>query len=144
MPKTHSDQSLKTFALADDDSDDADLFTEALQEIDPGITVATASNGQELLNKLTRSLNLPDIIFLDINMPGLNGWDCLAELKKNRLLSDVPVIMYSTSSNIHDKAKAAKLGASYFYTKPDNFQALKKFLKTLIQDPASVIQNSDN
>jgi CheY-like chemotaxis protein len=131
---------LKTFALADDDSDDTGLFTEALQEINPEITVETASNGQELLDKMKGGdFVFPDIIFLDINMPEMNGWDCLRELKKDSELKEVPVVMYSTSSHIDDKTKAVQLGASYFYTKPDSFQELKKFLSTLIRDPGRVI-----
>lgn len=143
MSKRNLDLSLRTFALADDDRDEADLFAEALLEIAPEIRIETASNGQELLDKMkSGDFNFPDIIFLDINMPQMNGWDCLTELKKNGELREVPVIMYSTSSNIQDKAKAAKLGASYFYTKPDNFQDLKKFLNNLIQNPGSIIKQN--
>lgn len=135
------DLSLKAIALADDDSDDADLFAEAVQAIDPKIVVERASNGLELLDKMRGDhIIFPDVIFLDINMPEMNGWDCLGELKNSPKLKDVPVIMYSTSSNIHDKAKAAKLGASYFYTKPDNFQALKSFLNSFIANPGAVIR----
>jgi CheY-like chemotaxis protein len=142
MTKTHLDLSLKTFALADDDSDDADLFMEALREINPEIAVEAAANGQELIEKMTNGqFRLPDIIFLDINMPEMNGWDCLSELKKSRSLSNVPVVMYSTSSNMSDKAKAVRLGASYFYTKPDTFRELKTFLKRLIDNPQDVIKN---
>ena len=93
MPKHNL--SLKTFALADDDSDDAALFSEALLEINPEIVVEKASNGLELLHKMKDGhFSFPDIIFLDINMPEMNGWDCLSELKSNPELKDVLVIMY--------------------------------------------------
>src|SRR3954471_13199445 len=142
MSKTKHHLSFKTFALADDDSDEVDLFAEALQEIDPKITMEKASNGQELLDNMKRrNFSLPDIIFLDINMPEMNGWDCLTELKSDAWLKEVPVVMYSTSSNVHDKAKAARLGASHFYTKPDNYQELKKFLTGIIQNPKTIIKD---
>jgi CheY-like chemotaxis protein len=133
---------LRTFALADDDSDDTDLFAEAVQEIDPRIVVETASNGQELLDKMKAGdFYVPDIIFLDINMPEMNGWQCLSELKRDQELSNIPVIMYSTSSNMNDKARAVKMGASYFFTKPDSYQELKGFLHRLIQNPAATLKN---
>lgn len=141
MSNTALDISLKTFALADDDSDDANLFQEALLEINPEIIVERATTGLELLDKMkSRDFHIPDIIFLDINMPGMNGWDCLSQLKNDSHLRMIPVIMYSTSSNVYDKTKATKLGADYFYTKPDTYQELKKFLARLIRDPKTIIK----
>jgi CheY-like chemotaxis protein len=142
MARTEMSIILRTIALADDDSDDADLFAEALMEIDPEIRFKKATNGRELLEKMQiEEVDFPDIIFLDINMPEMNGWECLSELKKDRRLRNVPVVIYSTSSNVNDKKMAIKLGASYFYTKPDNYQQLKKFLEGLINNPYSVINN---
>jgi CheY-like chemotaxis protein len=140
MSNTTPDITLKTFALADDDIDDANLFQEALLEIDPGITVERASNGLELLDKMkSHDFHTPDIIFLDINMPEMNGWECLSQLKNDRQLKAIPVVMYSTSSNVYDRAKATKLGAVFFYTKPDTFQDLKKFLAGLITNPRTIV-----
>lgn len=137
---TPSEISLKTFALADDDPDDASLFQEALLEIDPAIVVERAANGLELLDKMkSRDFHTPDIIFLDINMPEMNGWECLSELKNDQHLKAIPVVMYSTSSNVYDKTKATKLGAVFFYTKPDTFQDLKKFLAQLITNPKTIV-----
>jgi CheY-like chemotaxis protein len=68
-------------------------------------------------------------------MPEMNGWDSLAELKKHSSLRDIPVVMYSTSSNHRDIQVARKLGANFFYTKPDNFRQLKLFLENLIENP---------
>jgi CheY-like chemotaxis protein len=126
----------KKFALADDDADDAEIFAEALAAINPGISYEHASNGKILLDKIRHGKSdLPDIIFLDINMPEMNGWDSLAELKKHSSLKDIPVVMYSTSSNQRDIQAARKLGANFFYTKPDNFRQLKLFLENLIKNP---------
>jgi CheY-like chemotaxis protein len=126
----------KKFALADDDADDAEIFAEALAAVNPGILCEYASNGKILLDKIRhRKSDLPDIIFLDINMPEMNGWDSLTELKKHSSLKDIPVVMYSTSSTHRDIQAAKKLGANFFYTKPDNFRQLKLFLENLIKNP---------
>ena len=139
MSKKNDNILLKNIALADDDSDDAALFAEALLEIDPKIAFKKASNGRELLDKMeSGEFFFPDIIFLDINMPEMNGWECLAELKKNSMFKNVPVVIYSTSSHTRDKRMAATLGASLFFTKPDNFQQLKLFLERLLDDPRVV------
>jgi CheY-like chemotaxis protein len=126
----------KKFALADDDADDAELFCEALAAVNPSIACEHAANGRILLDKIrNQETALPDIIFLDINMPEMNGWDSLTELKKHSSLREIPVVMYSTSSTYRDMQAAKKLGANFFYTKPDNFRQLKLFLENLIEDP---------
>lgn len=131
---THS---FRKFALADDDNDDAELFAEALAAINPGILLEYASNGKILLDKIrNQKTGLPDIIFLDINMPEMNGWDSLTELKKHSLLKEIPVVMYSTSSTYRDMQAAKSLGANFFYTKPDSFRQLKMFLENLIKNPS--------
>ena len=136
-----SGKSIKTFrkfVLADDDADDAELFAEALAEINPGISCDYASNGKILLDKIRNQYQEPpDIIFLDINMPEMNGWDSLIELKKHSSLRHIPVVMYSTSSTHRDMQAAKKLGANFFYTKPDNFRELKLFLENLIENPGA-------
>jgi len=135
----------RKFALADDDADDAELFCEALAEVNPAISCEYASNGKVLLDKM-RNLqsDLPDIIFLDINMPEMNGWDSLTELKKHSSLKDIPVVMYSTSSTHRDMQAAKKLGANFFYTKPDSFSQLKGFLEKLIENPGQYNIRSSN
>ena len=134
---THkSIDTFRKFALADDDADDAELFCEALAAVNPSIACEHASNGRILLEKISNQKSeLPDIIFLDINMPEMNGWDSLTELKKHSSLRDIPVVMYSTSSTYRDMQAAKKLGANFFYTKPDNFRQLKSFLEKLIENP---------
>lgn len=117
-----------SFLLVDDDSDDAGLFCEAIKEVDPTAVCHLASHGEEALEILAR-IETPDIIFLDINMPRMNGWECLAELKTNDAYRDIPVIMYSTSSYQREIDIASEAGALCFYTKPDNYKELKKMLK---------------
>lgn len=121
--------------LADDDLDDTELFSEAVHEVDPPVLFYTASNGSEvLINLQSTKIQNPNIIFLDINMPSVNGWECLKALKQDRLLSSIPVIIYSTSSALRDKQRAAELGAIYFLTKPDRFEELKKFIRFVLNN----------
>jgi CheY-like chemotaxis protein len=74
---------------------------------------------------------LPDIIFLDVNMLQVTGWECLTRIKNSEQYRDIPVIMYSTSASNLDKQKAKKLGASGFLTKPSDFRMLVDILKKL-------------
>lgn len=122
----------KIFLLADDDGDDTSLFCEALEEIDPSIVCYCAKDGKKALEILdNKELEKPQVIFLDINMPGMNGWECLVELKNNELYKQIPVLIYSTSSHQREANIAIDLGALCFFTKPSNFIELKDILKVL-------------
>jgi CheY-like chemotaxis protein len=119
----------KLFLLADDDGDDADLFKEALSIAAPPIGFSHVSDGVRVFQFLSNSKNAkPDLIFLDLNMPLMNGWQCLAKLKNHTNFKEIPVIMYSTSSHYRDKEIAKELGALAFFTKPSDFSILVKTL----------------
>jgi len=124
------------FLLVDDDSDDSDLIFEVLNEIDLTVKYTYAMDGPEALDILERGY-IPSIIFLDINMPGMNGWQCLSKLKANKRFKDIPVLMYSTSSYPHEIEKAFQLGALAFFTKPNHYSLLKKN----IQDVLNALNN---
>ena len=122
-----------TLFIADDDQDDVELFTEAVNEVDKSIQCHSAMDGEEALKKLMAMLpDLPDIIFLDLNMPRINGKQCLVEIKKTEKLNTVPVVIYSTSSIQHDIDETRELGAVYFLTKPASFGELCKELSSII------------
>lgn len=119
--------------LIDDDRDDAELFKEALQEINPSIHFEYYEDSKEGLKQLLEKQNhLPDLIFLDINMPVVSGWQCLAEFKKADNLKNIPVIMFTTSSQPKEKETAKELGAAGFITKPSEFKLLKEVIALFV------------
>jgi CheY-like chemotaxis protein len=120
------------FLLIDDDADDSELFREALEETDQSISLHCAENGEEAL-KLLKEIAKPCIIFLDINMPRMNGWECLKKLKSNAEYKNIPVIMYSTSSHQREVDIAIDLGALSFFTKPHSYSELKNMVKGVIE-----------
>lgn len=122
-----------SFFLAEDDLDDAELFGEALQSINPGTPFQHAPNGKEALEQLTTLPQKPDVIFLDINMPVMNGWECLTQIKQDTALKQIPVIMYSTSSYSKDVERAIELGALCFFTKANSFKELCDILRMFSQ-----------
>ena len=122
---------MKFFLLADDDNDDAQLFEEALTQIHLPVTFRHLEDGQDVLAFLEHQQELPDIIFLDINMMRMTGWDCLSAIKKNERYRHIDVIMYSTSESKRDKEKAKSLGAAGFLTKPTEFRCLVDTLEKL-------------
>jgi CheY-like chemotaxis protein len=119
--------------LIDDDRDDAELFEEVLKEIDSSIGFDHIEDSKKGLEKLAaETSNLPDIIFLDINMPIVSGWQCLDEFKKTEHLKNIPVILFTTSSQPKEKENALLRGASGFITKPNEYQVLKNSLSEVI------------
>jgi CheY-like chemotaxis protein len=111
----------------DDDVEDCELFCDAIQEIDSSIIIVKARNGEEALNALTENILLPDFIFLDINMPLMDGKACLNQIRKDKKYKDIPVVMYSTSKNEDEIRQYKALGAN-FLVKPEKFGKLVKSL----------------
>nr|WP_293833261.1 response regulator [uncultured Arsenicibacter sp.] len=119
----------KTCFLVDDDVDDQEIFALALQKVDPAITCLFANDGIDALTKLRQDESfIPHYIFLDLNMPRMNGRQCLIELKKITRLSLVPVIMYSTSSELKDIQETKALGATDYVAKPPSISILTQAL----------------
>ena len=123
----------KVVFLADDDADDREIFIEAIKEIDNTIQCFCAHDGEDALKTLSGDIfQRPDLIFLDMNMPRLNGKQVLAELKKKEGLRDIPVIMYSTFIGNADKEEMNQLGAVHFLTKATEFDKLVDSLKFIL------------
>ena len=118
--------------IIDDDSEDCELFCEAVNEVDGSITCLTAQDGKEAIQLLTTLKDQPDYIFLDINMPIMNGKETLAEIKRTPKLKQIPVIMYSTTSNTEEIQGYYAMGAHDFLIKPHNFKKLVEALTSII------------
>jgi len=122
--------------LADDDLDDCLFFKEALEELSLSFSssLQTVNNGEQLMNLLTtKSNDLPDILFLDLNMPRKTGFDCLSEIKLNDDLKRLPVIIFSTSLDIQNINQLYEDGATCYIQKPAEFSNLKKIILKSLQ-----------
>lgn len=119
--------------IIDDDTEDRELFLEAMGQVDVTIKCYAAKDGREAIRLLTTEMViLPDFVFLDINMPIMNGKECLIEIKKNHRLRNIPVIMYSTTSDTNEIRGYYALGAHDFLIKPHNFKKLVEALESII------------
>lgn len=115
--------------LIDDDPDDREIFALALEEVDKSCRLVTAKSGGEAIELLKNDPTfVPNFIFLDLNMPLMDGKECLSELKKIDHINRTPIIIFSTSSYDKDVEDTKRLGASYFLTKPSSIKALTNFL----------------
>ena len=140
---------LTRFLLADDDTDDTSLFCEALHLVDANISCNIAENGKHVMEILKDdTAEKPQFIFLDLNMPVMTGWECLERLKKDQALAEIPVVIYSTSSNQLDMERAFALDAFCFITKPDHFKVLTSilgiFVKTSLAELPSRLRDYGN
>jgi CheY-like chemotaxis protein len=118
----------KTFVIVDDDSDDVQLFKEALNQVNSAVVCCHCENGQSLFDLLKSGIR-PDVIFLDVNMPVIDGWECLRLLKLHDEYAAFPVIIYSTASVDRQTQKALSLGAVAFISKPSTFVEIKQMLE---------------
>jgi CheY-like chemotaxis protein len=121
-----------TCFLIDDDIDDQEIFLSVLQEVAPSIRCFTASNGQEAINKLTSAEIKPDLIFLDLNMPLMNGKQFLKACGLLEECRDIPVIILTTSSDRKSMEETRQLGARDYITKPDKFSAWGSIIREKI------------
>jgi CheY-like chemotaxis protein len=122
---------VKRVLLIDDDKDEHEIFKRALHRYDSAVTFFSAYDGQEGLDFLFREH--AHYIFLDINMPGMNGIEVLKFLKKDEVLKHIPVIIYSTSDGRGYKKMALDLGAVNYFTKPNTFQGMHKLFETVFE-----------
>jgi len=115
----------------DDDQEDREFFCDALREIDPSIVCLVAGSGMEALALLQKQDPLPDYIFLDINMPMMDGKQCLKVLKSIPEFESIPVIMYSTSTDTREIRECYNLGAVDFLIKPHSYDKLVNDLASI-------------
>lgn len=115
--------------LADDDPDDRMLFADAILELNRNLSLTCIDNGEELIHYLLNSASiLPDILFLDLNMPRKNGFQCLEEIRSHQELSGIFIVIYSTTGSPREIDEVFEKGANLFLNKPNSYTGLKNTL----------------
>jgi CheY-like chemotaxis protein len=124
-------KTIASIILAEDDIDDQNIFQIALQEIDSAIQTQFVSNGKELLALLQN--NIPDLLFLDLEMPYKNGLECLIEIKADTRLEKIPVIVFSSTTKPSNIQTAYEMGAHLFFIKPPVYSDYLSSIKAIFQ-----------
>ena len=114
--------------LADDDQDDRELFMDALSELPIETSVKQFQNGVDLMAELYSGNPKPDTIFLDLRMPLMDGFECLTDIRSIPELSEIQVIIYSTSYNENEVEQLKESGANLYIKKPNSYNQLKTVL----------------
>ena len=120
----------KRILLVDDDIDDQHFFCEALGTLHPSVKCEIANDGVEAMQMLEHP-PLYDLIFLDLNMPRMGGFECLKRLKSDDHFKEIPVVVISTSNRKHDIEKSLELGAATYVNKPPTYDELFEKLKVI-------------
>jgi len=125
-----------TILFTDDDQDDQHIFKEALNDSKLNYVITCFSDGVQLIEYLNHVVlnTLADILFLDINMPKLNGFECIKIIRDNPDYSKLFIAIYSTSSAENDVEKAYNAGANVYIRKPNDFKRLTKVLVDLLHN----------
>ena len=124
----------KAILLIDDDEDDQLIFIDAIKEVNPGLVCLAADNGGDAYLQLESSSPAPSLIFLDLNMPVMNGFEFLERIKKSDRFKNIPVVIYTTSDSPLDKKNTIDAGAVLFFTKTADFKLLKRKLTEILQN----------
>ncbi len=122
-----------TIFYADDDYDDLDFFKDVVESIGRKIDLFTHDHGEKILSALRNPPPVPQIIFLDLNMPGKSGFEVLEEIKSSEELKDLPVVIFSTSNDPSNISRSMKMGANFYVTKPTSFDSLKRAVEYTLE-----------
>ncbi|WP_353720489.1 response regulator [Dyadobacter sp. 676] len=123
----------RNILLIDDDEDDQEIFLTALECTGKPVQCTVSDSARKALSQIARGEIKTDLIFLDLNMPLMNGQQFLAEIKKDEKLRNIPVIILSTSSNTATREQLKQLGAGRFFTKPGRFEDLVDILNEVLE-----------
>lgn len=118
--------------LIDDDEDDQEIFLTALESTRKPVRCTVLDSARKALNQIHRGELETDLIFLDLNMPIMNGQQFLTEIKRDEKLREIPIVILSTSSNAATAMQVKQLGAYHFFTKPDRFEDLVAILDEVL------------
>lgn len=120
-----------SFLLIDDDPDDLELFSAALREASPGASCMAVDSAGRAIEILLSGAVKFDVVFVDLNMPKIDGLEFLRKAQDIKILKNVPVFVYSTTFSPHTRDKAIMLGASDLITKHSSISELITFLSKL-------------
>jgi CheY-like chemotaxis protein len=130
--------------IVDDDADDRQFFIAAVNEIDETVKCEVAKDGLHALELLNDpAFDLPDMIFLDLRMPRFNGKRCLEEIKANERLKDIPLIIYTTSTDVKESTELKNLGATHFISKPHSPEEVYYILSVLLEEQNATRDTQD-
>jgi CheY-like chemotaxis protein len=126
--------SRKLVFIVDDDPDDRQIILDAFLENNSEIDYAFIESAEQLLDNLNGDVsNHPNLILLDLNMPGILGLQALKEIRGNKIFSQIPIIVLTTSTLIKDRKSSYELGASCFLTKPDAYASLVEIVDAIVK-----------
>lgn len=132
----------RVLLIIDDDPDDRNLFIAAVKQVEPSMICIAAENGQQALELLNNiESRLPDFIVLDLRMPRYSGKKCLSAIKEDERLKDIPVFIYTTSTNVDESNELAKMGACHFMTKPGNADEIYYLVSFILGESWTTISN---
>ena len=120
--------------LIEDDIDDQEIFSLIMEEAYPRVECVFAKDGVEAMEKIENETFIPNLIFIDLNMPRMNGMECLAGIKNIKRLDSIPIYVYSTSAEQQIIMQCMELGATGFIMKHTNIDNAKKEFQRVIAD----------
>lgn len=132
-----------TIFYTDDDRDDLEFFKEIVEMIDDSVKVVTLNDGHQLMNALHNPPPSPHCVFLDINMPGMTGFDALIQMRSSNQHKELPVVMFSTSGDESTVEKSRELGASLYVQKSGVFEQLKRSIEHTLKINWSTFRATD-
>ena len=133
-----------TIFYTDDDQEDLDFFREIVDAIDDTVVVHTQNTGQQLMNALDNPPPTPHLVFLDINMPGMNGFDILKKVRGSEIHKALPIVIFSTSGDQSAIKRSRELGATFYVQKSSVFEQLKKSIEHALKVNWGTFIPSDN
>ena len=116
--------------MAEDDSDDVELFKTALHQECPDLELTVAEDGAKLI-KVLNIIPTPDVILLDLNMPCKNGRECLKEIREKTEYDSVPIVILSTSASRNDIDYCMANGANHYFVKPNSYNEVTALVKNI-------------
>lgn len=122
----------KSVFFVDDDDEDLSIFQHALEEVYPDASLRSAQNGKEALTLLAAMDVLPDVIFLDLNMPIMQGLEFLDVVREYPKISTIPVLVYTTTLNPREMEEARLMGAAGFVRKPESLYTLRTIIRLVL------------